>query len=273
MVTEPNLDIAAVEAAKPVQESLESDALPLKTELKEPSIVSHNESPNSQTSAAIQENTIDSKDESIEKVVERSAARRKSVSFQIEPIPADDLTDLSRTIKLNENSEPISSNTKTGNLSYFHSTSDESVTESDSDDLLKEPIPENTPKPNESKPATHAAGIKSSVNIAKEPENEFKYSVSSKIYTHESDYEVDDDYIESELEADDLINQNKPSSSSANVDEEEIEIELVDAEELEFRRFKSQYRLKSAWERIFEKYEHDFEGLSDEINLETGEVF
>jgi hypothetical protein len=50
------------------------------------------------------------------------------------------------------------------------------------------------------------------------------------------------------------------------------EIELVEEEELEYRRFKSQYRLKLTFERIFEKYGRDFEGVSDEIDILTGNV-
>jgi hypothetical protein len=48
------------------------------------------------------------------------------------------------------------------------------------------------------------------------------------------------------------------------------EIEPLPAEELNFRRFKSQFRLKLSWERIFEKYGREFD--SDEIDLQTGEV-
>ncbi|KAI1106204.1 hypothetical protein F4804DRAFT_301904 [Jackrogersella minutella] len=42
--------------------------------------------------------------------------------------------------------------------------------------------------------------------------------------------------------------------------------------ELDRGRAKAATRLKSAFERIFEKYERDFTGVGDEIDLETGEV-
>ncbi|KAI6082689.1 hypothetical protein F4821DRAFT_281509 [Hypoxylon rubiginosum] len=42
--------------------------------------------------------------------------------------------------------------------------------------------------------------------------------------------------------------------------------------ELDKGRAKAATRLKSAFERIFEKYERDFTGVGDEIDLETGEV-
>ncbi|KAI0384202.1 hypothetical protein F5Y04DRAFT_249246 [Hypomontagnella monticulosa] len=42
--------------------------------------------------------------------------------------------------------------------------------------------------------------------------------------------------------------------------------------QLDKGRAKAATRLKSAWERIFEKYEKDFTGVGDEIDLATGEV-
>ncbi|KAI1804718.1 hypothetical protein F4811DRAFT_518833 [Daldinia bambusicola] len=42
--------------------------------------------------------------------------------------------------------------------------------------------------------------------------------------------------------------------------------------QLDKKRAKAATRLKSAFERIFEKYERDFTGIGDEIDLETGEV-
>jgi hypothetical protein len=62
-----------------------------------------------------------------------------------------------------------------------------------------------------------------------------------------------------------------PDKLTELASEPEIEeIEPLPAEELNFRRFKSQFRLKLSWERIFEKYGRDFD--SDEIDLQTGEV-
>lgn len=53
--------------------------------------------------------------------------------------------------------------------------------------------------------------------------------------------------------------------------EEEEEVSDPDAE-LQQRRARLDYKLKSTFEAIFEKYGKDFEGVGDEIDLETGEV-
>lgn len=42
--------------------------------------------------------------------------------------------------------------------------------------------------------------------------------------------------------------------------------------QLDKKRAKSAFRLKSRFEHIFEKYEKDFEGVGDEIDLRTGEI-
>ncbi|KAJ3322185.1 hypothetical protein HDV06_003245 [Boothiomyces sp. JEL0866] len=42
--------------------------------------------------------------------------------------------------------------------------------------------------------------------------------------------------------------------------------------ELDFLRFKSQFRLKLAWDNIIEKYSKDFEEETDEIDLETEKI-
>ena len=86
--------------------------------------------------------------------------------------------------------------------------------------------------------------------------------------------ECTDSEFDGELYSDDENNTTpRKKIKSVEPTEEELEIKLIDLEELDFCRFKSQYRLKSAWERIFDKYGHDFEGTSDEIDLNTGEVF
>ncbi|XXH05542.1 hypothetical protein Hte_011972 [Hypoxylon texense] len=63
----------------------------------------------------------------------------------------------------------------------------------------------------------------------------------------------------------------------ANIDELSMSPTQFDARqdplyELDKGRAKAATRLKSAFERIFEKYERDFTGVGDEIDLETGEV-
>jgi len=54
-------------------------------------------------------------------------------------------------------------------------------------------------------------------------------------------------------------------------EEEEEEVSDPDAD-LQQRRARLDYKLKSTFEAIFEKYGQDFEGVGDEIDLETGEV-
>ncbi|KAI1451974.1 hypothetical protein F4805DRAFT_449290 [Annulohypoxylon moriforme] len=63
----------------------------------------------------------------------------------------------------------------------------------------------------------------------------------------------------------------------ANLDELSMDPTIFDARqdplyELDKGRAKAASRLKSAFERIFEKYERDFTDVGDEIDLETGEV-
>jgi len=54
-------------------------------------------------------------------------------------------------------------------------------------------------------------------------------------------------------------------------EEEEEEVSDPDAD-LRQRRAQLDYKLKSTFEAIFDKYGQDFEGVGDEIDLETGEV-
>ena len=93
-------------------------------------------------------------------------------------------------------------------------------------------------------------------------------SEGEEYYLISTDEEQDGDY-ESEIEE---IDDEKTNPSGPNVDQEATEINLIDADELDFRRYKSQFRLKSAFEKIFEKYGRDFEGQTDEIDMVTGEV-
>src|ERR1700760_1925731 len=43
-------------------------------------------------------------------------------------------------------------------------------------------------------------------------------------------------------------------------------------EELQQKRAQLDYKLKSTFESIFEKYGRDFEGIADEVDLYTGEI-
>lgn len=70
---------------------------------------------------------------------------------------------------------------------------------------------------------------------------------------------------------------NNDDEDDVDGDELNLEPEQVNAlrdpgYQLERSRAHAANRLKSAWERIFEKYEKDFTGIGDEIDLETGEV-
>ncbi|KAH7319401.1 hypothetical protein BKA65DRAFT_541508 [Rhexocercosporidium sp. MPI-PUGE-AT-0058] len=55
-------------------------------------------------------------------------------------------------------------------------------------------------------------------------------------------------------------------------EEEEPESGYDPEAELEQKRARLDYKLKSTFESIFEKYERDFDGVGDEIDLETGEI-
>jgi hypothetical protein len=54
--------------------------------------------------------------------------------------------------------------------------------------------------------------------------------------------------------------------------EEEEELVSDPDAELEQKRARLDYKLKSTFEAIFEKYGQDFEGVGDEIDLETGDI-
>ncbi|KAH7403201.1 hypothetical protein BKA64DRAFT_706705 [Cadophora sp. MPI-SDFR-AT-0126] len=55
-------------------------------------------------------------------------------------------------------------------------------------------------------------------------------------------------------------------------DEEEEEAGYDPEADLQQKRARLDYKLKSTFESIFEKYERDFDGVGDEIDLETGEI-
>ena len=56
-------------------------------------------------------------------------------------------------------------------------------------------------------------------------------------------------------------------------DDEEVDEPIYDPEdELEQRRAQLDYKLKSTFEAIFDKYGKDFDGVGDEIDLATGEI-
>ncbi|ESZ98143.1 hypothetical protein SBOR_1522 [Sclerotinia borealis F-4128] len=81
------------------------------------------------------------------------------------------------------------------------------------------------------------------------------------------DLEINDDYSETnrETEEDDFI-----------VDDEYDDILYEPGydpdQELQQKRARLDYKLKSTFESIFEKYGKDFEGVGDEIDLRTGEI-
>ncbi|KAI9648238.1 hypothetical protein NHQ30_002870 [Ciborinia camelliae] len=83
----------------------------------------------------------------------------------------------------------------------------------------------------------------------------------------EVNLEDNDDYSESysEVEEDDFI-----------VDDEDDDIVYAPGydpdQELQQKRARLDFKLKSAFESIFEKYGRDFEGVGDEIDLRTGEI-
>ena len=55
-------------------------------------------------------------------------------------------------------------------------------------------------------------------------------------------------------------------------EEEEVEEDFSPDEELQNKRAQLDYKLKSTFESIFTKYERNFDGIGDEIDLYTGEI-
>ena len=55
-------------------------------------------------------------------------------------------------------------------------------------------------------------------------------------------------------------------------EEEEVEEDFSPDEELQNKRAQLDYKLKSTFESIFAKYERNFDGIGDEIDLYTGEI-
>ncbi|KAM7202391.1 hypothetical protein V8F33_002799 [Rhypophila sp. PSN 637] len=67
-------------------------------------------------------------------------------------------------------------------------------------------------------------------------------------------------------------NRDEVDGDELNLQPEQVNALRDPGYQLERSRAVAANRLKSAFERIFEKYEKDFTGIGDEINLETGEV-
>ncbi|KAK4216554.1 hypothetical protein QBC37DRAFT_416519 [Rhypophila decipiens] len=67
-------------------------------------------------------------------------------------------------------------------------------------------------------------------------------------------------------------NRDEVDGDELNLRPEQVNALRDPGYQLERSRAVAANRLKSAFERIFEKYEKDFTGIGDEINLETGEV-
>jgi hypothetical protein len=73
--------------------------------------------------------------------------------------------------------------------------------------------------------------------------------------------------VETVASIDDLLDSQ--GSEESESEPENLEAPAHSPEEINFQRFKSQFKLKTSWERIFEKYSQDFEGVDDEIDLEN----
>lgn len=58
----------------------------------------------------------------------------------------------------------------------------------------------------------------------------------------------------------------------AEEDEDQQEEQYAPVEDLAQKRAQLQYKLKSQFEAIFDKYERDFDGIGDEIDLRTGDI-
>ncbi|AEO65927.1 uncharacterized protein THITE_2113553 [Thermothielavioides terrestris NRRL 8126] len=66
--------------------------------------------------------------------------------------------------------------------------------------------------------------------------------------------------------------EDDPEADELNEQPEEVNARRDPAVQLERSRAFAAFKLKSAFERIFEKYEKDFTGVGDEIDLRTGEI-
>ncbi|KAK4044476.1 hypothetical protein C8A01DRAFT_12137 [Parachaetomium inaequale] len=67
-------------------------------------------------------------------------------------------------------------------------------------------------------------------------------------------------------------NYEDPEADELNERPEDVNARRDPAARLERSRAFAAFKLKSAFERIFEKYERDFTGVGDEIDLRTGEI-
>jgi hypothetical protein len=72
---------------------------------------------------------------------------------------------------------------------------------------------------------------------------------------------------------DDLDSYEYSDDREQFLDEESVDDELRDPDfDLEEKRAQVDFKLKSAYESIFEKYGRNFDGIGDEIDMETGEI-
>ena len=105
-------------------------------------------------------------------------------------------------------------------------------------------------------------------------------------YSTDDDFSITNDFSDDESEKLELVNDeegevdqaeeaadSKVSPIPKEGSNEDATMPEVTEDEVNFRRFKSQYRIKSAWDRIFEKYGRNFEGEADEIDLVTEKVW
>jgi hypothetical protein len=91
------------------------------------------------------------------------------------------------------------------------------------------------------------------------------------LFEEDGDCSTDEDFDDlSDEHFTDMESDNDVKTNSTK--NEQTASAPVSEEEVNYLKFKSQYRLKHAWEKIIKKYGRSFEGETDEIDLVTGKV-
>ncbi|KAK5133284.1 hypothetical protein LTR08_008018 [Meristemomyces frigidus] len=75
-----------------------------------------------------------------------------------------------------------------------------------------------------------------------------------------------------ELSSEEMAPQHELGDEKQRDQPDDIDVVPVDEADLAQKRYLNDQNLKAHFERIFEKYEHDFTDVGDEIDIETGEI-
>ncbi len=195
------------------------------------------------------------------------------------------------------NSEPLENNTdkRLNHISDSYSNSCPIPIDEDANlDIELVPIdslPESIPAamitaPNESGFAVKGEGHKEVDDTIIEDNPSDITAEEEEYYSTDDDFSITNDFSDDESEKLELVSDERGEVDQAEEaadskvspipkegSNEDAIMPEVTEDEVNFRRFKSQYRIKSAWDRIFEKYGRNFEGEADEIDLVTEKVW